>query len=131
MAVNGPQVDRPARPAARAEDVKPRRSGDECRPDCWRPQHVAAGRQTSIPATSSASRRAALSAFNLGAPALMSSPRVLTPIASVSGGRLSKSIRSTPSGGRPDLVPQPYGARGRGRLYSFHRPYDCAEGEGE
>jgi hypothetical protein len=43
--------------------------------------------------TSSASRRAARSAFSLAAPAWMSSPRVLTPIAVVSGRQLEKSIR--------------------------------------
>jgi hypothetical protein len=44
--------------------------------------------------TSSASRRAARSAFSLAAPALMSSPRVLTPIAPVSGCGPPKSIQT-------------------------------------
>jgi hypothetical protein len=43
--------------------------------------------------TASASRRAARSAFSLAAPALMSSPRVRTPIAPVSGRGPQKSIR--------------------------------------
>jgi hypothetical protein len=50
MTVDGSQVDGPARPAARTEDVKPRRPGDQRSPDCWRPQHVAARGQASIPA---------------------------------------------------------------------------------
>jgi hypothetical protein len=44
--------------------------------------------------TSSASTRAARSAFSLAATALMSSPRVLTPVVPVSRGRVPKSIRS-------------------------------------
>ena len=50
MTVDGPQVDRPFCSAARPEDVEPRRSSDQGGPDCWRPQHVAAGGQASIPA---------------------------------------------------------------------------------
>ena len=50
MAVDSPQIDRPAGPAARTEDVQPGRSGDQRGPDGGRPQHVAAGGQTSIPA---------------------------------------------------------------------------------
>jgi hypothetical protein len=50
MAVDGAQIDRPARPAAGAEDVEPRRSGDQRCPDGGRPQHVAASGQSRIPA---------------------------------------------------------------------------------
>jgi hypothetical protein len=50
MAVDAPQVDCPAGAAARAEDIQPRRSSDQRSPNGGRPQHVAAGGQTSIPA---------------------------------------------------------------------------------
>jgi hypothetical protein len=50
MTVDGPQIDRPARAAARTEDVEPRRPGDQRGPDGRRPQHVAAGGQASVPA---------------------------------------------------------------------------------
>jgi hypothetical protein len=50
MAVDLPEIDRPARAAAWAEYVEPRRPGDQCGPDRRRPQHVAAGGQLLIPA---------------------------------------------------------------------------------
>jgi hypothetical protein len=50
MAVDGAQIDRPARPATRAENVEPRRSGDQRGPYGRRPQHVAPGGQTAVPA---------------------------------------------------------------------------------
>jgi hypothetical protein len=40
----------PACPAARAEHIEPRRSGDQRGPNGGRPQHVAAGGQAPIPA---------------------------------------------------------------------------------
>jgi hypothetical protein len=42
--------DRSPRPAAGAEDVEPRRSGDQRCPDGGRPQHVAASGRSPIPA---------------------------------------------------------------------------------
>jgi hypothetical protein len=57
MTIDGAQINRPARPAAWAEHIEPRRSGDHSMP---RP--VASRFQRST--TSSASRRAARSAFN-------------------------------------------------------------------
>jgi hypothetical protein len=68
---------------APAEDVQPRRPGDQRGPYRWRPQHVPASGQAPIQrsTTSSASMRWARSAFSLAAPALMSSPRILTPMA--------------------------------------------------
>src|SRR5271170_2906687 len=50
MAVDGSQVDSPARAAAGAVHVEPWRSGDQRRPDRWRPQHVSAGGKLLIPA---------------------------------------------------------------------------------
>ena len=50
MPIDGSQINRPARPAAWAEDVEPRRPGNQRSPDCWRPQHVSPGGQTPIPA---------------------------------------------------------------------------------
>jgi hypothetical protein len=49
------------------------------RPESLRPQHVASGCQSTIPAVDRG-LRAARSALSLAAPALMSSPRVRTPI---------------------------------------------------
>jgi hypothetical protein len=48
--VDGAQINRPARPAAWAEHIEPRRSGDQRRPNGGRPQHVAAGGEASVPA---------------------------------------------------------------------------------
>jgi hypothetical protein len=50
MTVDGPEIDRAACPAPRAEDVQPWRSGDQRGPDCRPPQHVAASGQAPIPA---------------------------------------------------------------------------------
>jgi hypothetical protein len=50
VAVQCAQINRPARPAARTKDVEPGRPGEERGPDCRRPQHVAAGGQSPIPA---------------------------------------------------------------------------------
>jgi hypothetical protein len=63
MAVDGPQINRAARPTARTEDIQPGRSGDQRGPDRGRPQHVAAGGQASIQrsTTSCASRHGAVS----------------------------------------------------------------------
>jgi hypothetical protein len=36
MTVERAQIDRTARPTARAEHVEPRRSGQQRGPDCWR-----------------------------------------------------------------------------------------------
>jgi hypothetical protein len=55
-------------------------------------------RRGSLLMTSSASWRAARSAFSLAAPALMSSPRVLTPMAPVSRDQSRKSIRQAGHG---------------------------------
>jgi hypothetical protein len=70
---------------APAEDVQPRRPGDQRGPYRWRPQHVPASGQAPIQrsTTSSASMRWARSAFSLAAPALISTPRVRTPNAPV------------------------------------------------
>jgi hypothetical protein len=43
------KIDRPARAAARAKHVEPRRPRDQCGPDRRRPQHVAARGQLLIP----------------------------------------------------------------------------------
>jgi hypothetical protein len=56
-------------------------------------------------------RHLAQSAFNLAVPALMSSPRVLTPITPVSGGRPPKSIRSMPSCGIDPVAATPTARR--------------------
>jgi hypothetical protein len=48
--VDLPQIDCPARAAARAEHVKPRRSRDQRGPDRRRPQNVPAGDKLLIPA---------------------------------------------------------------------------------
>jgi hypothetical protein len=50
VTVDGAQIKRPARPAARAEDIEPRRSGAQRGPDGGRPQHVATGGEALIPA---------------------------------------------------------------------------------
>ena len=50
MAVDLPQINCPARPAARAEHVEPRRPCDQRSPDRRRPQHVPARSQLLIPA---------------------------------------------------------------------------------
>ena len=50
MTIDGAQINRPARPAARAEHIEPRRSGDQRSPNGGRPQHVAASGHSSIPA---------------------------------------------------------------------------------
>jgi hypothetical protein len=50
MAVDRPQIDRPARAAAWAKHLEPRRSRDQRGPDCRRPQHVAAGGKLLVPA---------------------------------------------------------------------------------
>jgi hypothetical protein len=76
VAIDGAQIDRWARSAARTEDVEPRRTGDQRGADRWRPQRVAAGGRTPIPAVDDEppSARAARSALNFAAQALMSSP---------------------------------------------------------
>jgi hypothetical protein len=100
MSTAGPAPACPPRPAdggrrpagrsrgssrAPAEDVQPRRRGDQRGPYRWRPQHVPASGQAPIQrsTTSSASMRWARSAFSLAAPALISTPRVRTPNAPV------------------------------------------------
>ena len=94
MTVERPQIDRPARPAARTEDVEPRRPGHQRSAYRGRPQHVAAGGKASIPAVNDELCRKARGVFrSLAAPAWMSSPRVLTLIAVVSGRQLERSIR--------------------------------------
>ena len=50
MAVDLSKVNRPARAAARAEHVEPRRPRDQRGPDRRRPQHVAAGGKLLVPA---------------------------------------------------------------------------------
>jgi hypothetical protein len=50
MTVYGAEIDRPARPAARTQNVEPWRPGDQRGPDRWRPQHVAADGQAPVPA---------------------------------------------------------------------------------
>jgi hypothetical protein len=103
MSIDGPKIDRLACPAASAEDVQPRRSGDQRGPNRGRSQHVAAGCPSPVPAIDDElCLDAALSAFSLAAPALISSPRVLTPIEPVSGRQSEKSIRPKPSCGLPD-----------------------------
>jgi hypothetical protein len=71
VTIDGAQINRPARPAGWAEHIEPRRPGDQRGSDRWRPQHVAgvARRRFQRSMTSSASRRAALSAFSFAAPA--------------------------------------------------------------
>jgi hypothetical protein len=83
MTVQRTEIDRSARPAAGAEHVQPRRSGDQRGADRGRPQHVSPGRQPAIPAIDYRFGFLArgLSALNLATPALMSGPRVRTPMA--------------------------------------------------
>jgi hypothetical protein len=50
MTVDLPQINRPARAAARAEHIEPRRPGDQRGPDGRRPQDVAAGGKLLVPA---------------------------------------------------------------------------------
>src|ERR1700674_1951524 len=50
VAVDLPEIDRTARPAAWAVDIKPRRARDQRCPYRRRPQHVAAYRQLLVPA---------------------------------------------------------------------------------
>jgi hypothetical protein len=80
---------RPTRPATGAEDIEPGRSGEQRGADHWRPQHVPAGGKAPIPAVDYSLRLGARGPVGL----LMSSPRVRTPIAPVSGRGPQKSIR--------------------------------------
>jgi len=50
MAVDFPEINGTARPAAWTEHVKPGHACDQCCPDRRRPQHVAAGGLLLIPA---------------------------------------------------------------------------------
>ena len=50
MAVDGPQVDRPAGAAPRTEDIQPRRSGDQRGAYGGGAQHVAASADSNGPA---------------------------------------------------------------------------------
>ena len=85
MAIDDPEVDRPAGAAAGTKDVEPRGAGEERRADRGRPQHVAAEGELVVPALDDG--------FGLGArslvggvadgAALMSSPRVRTPMAAL------------------------------------------------
>jgi hypothetical protein len=97
MTVHGAQIDCTARPAPGAEDVEPRvpaTSAARIVGDHSMSRPVASRRfQRSI--TASASPRAARSALSLAAPALMSSPRVRTPLAPASGRRHPESILPT------------------------------------
>jgi hypothetical protein len=80
VAIVGAQINRPARAAARTEDIQPGRPGDQRGPDGGRPRRVTAGCRFQRSTTSSASARAARSALSFAAPVSMSSPRVQTPI---------------------------------------------------
>jgi hypothetical protein len=68
-----------------AEDVEPRRSSDQRGADRGGPQHVAAGCQAPVPAVDDELCLNACGSRRVAAPALMSRPRVRTPIAPVSG----------------------------------------------
>jgi hypothetical protein len=49
MPAHRAEIDRPARPAPRTEDIQPRRPGDQRGPDGRRPQHVAPSAQPPVP----------------------------------------------------------------------------------
>jgi hypothetical protein len=49
VTVERAKVDRAAGPATRTKDVELRRSSEQRRPDCRRPQHVAPGGEAPIP----------------------------------------------------------------------------------
>jgi hypothetical protein len=88
------QIDCPARPAARTQDVEPRRSGDQGCPDGGRPQHVAACRQAPIPAINDQlclETRGAVR-FALGGASLDVEPSCPDAHGPVSGRRAAKSI---------------------------------------
>jgi hypothetical protein len=65
VTVHRAQIDRPARSTAGAEDVEPRRSGDQRGPNGGRPQHLAAGGQSPIPSVDDELRLGARSAVGL------------------------------------------------------------------
>jgi hypothetical protein len=67
---------------ARAEDVEPRRSGDQRGPNGGRPQHVAAGGQSPVPAVDHELRLEARGSvrLQLGGAGLDVDPRVRTPV---------------------------------------------------
>jgi hypothetical protein len=82
MAVNLPQINCPARAAAWAVHVEPRRPCDQRGPDGRRPQHVATAGQLLVPATDDGlGRRARGGIGNL--PLVLPPPRACSPHAAV------------------------------------------------
>jgi hypothetical protein len=82
MTINLPQINCPARAAAWAEHVEPRRPCDQRSPDLRRPQHVAAGGKLLVPAFDDGLRlgaRGSTGNLPLGIDG-MSRPRVRTPM---------------------------------------------------
>jgi hypothetical protein len=65
VTIDRPEIDCAAGPAARTEDVEPRRSGDQRGADGGRPQHVAAGGLASVPTINDELRLEARSAIRL------------------------------------------------------------------
>ena len=120
MAVDLSKINRPARAAARAEHVEPRRPRDQRGPDRRRPQHVAAGGKLLVPALDDGLRlgaRGSIGNLPLGAMA-MSRPRVRMPIAAV-------SCESRPQSTPVELAGEAAGqaaARARKRLGEWSKP---------
>jgi hypothetical protein len=84
VTIDGPQINCPARPAARAEHIEPRRPCDRRGTDRRRPQHVPAGHKL-IPALDDGLRLGARGSIgNLPLLMAMSRPRVRTPMGQVS-----------------------------------------------
>jgi hypothetical protein len=78
MTIDISEIDRAARPAAWAEDIKPRRTRDQRCPYRRRPQHVAARGQLLVPALDNALRL--IGGVARGADFDVESPRVRIPI---------------------------------------------------